>query len=71
MPSQGNYFLLIRIKGLYRYTYGIATAPSIFQRVMESLLADIPHTRCFLHDVLVTGSTDVDYMENLEKVLSR
>ena len=61
-------------KGLYRYTrlpYGISTAPSLFQRVMDSLLADIPHACCFLDDVLVTGTTDEEHFNNLYKVMSR
>lgn len=60
--------------GLFQYKrcpYGISTAPSLFQRTMDSLLADIPHTAVFLDDVLVTGATPEEHMTNLEIVLSR
>lgn len=60
--------------GLFRYNrcpYGISTAPSLFQRTMDSLLADIPHTAVFLDDVLITGATEEEHLANLETVMSR
>ncbi|XP_072182146.1 uncharacterized protein [Diadema setosum] len=47
------------------------SAPAIFQRTIEGLLADIPHTVAFLDDVLVTGATEKEHLENLDKVLNR
>ena len=38
---------------------------------MDSLLQGIPHTICYLDDILVTGKTDVEHLQNLEKVLKR
>ena len=61
-------------KGLYQFTccpYGISTAPSIFQRTMDSLLADIPQTAVFLDDVLVTGNSEEEHLANLNAVLTR
>lgn len=62
------------IKGLYQYTrlpFGIASAPSIFQRLMDTMLQDIPGTICYLDDILVTGKNDEDHFKNLEEVLKR
>ena len=61
-------------KGLYQYTrlpYGVASAPAIFQRVMDSILQGIPHVICYIDDILVTGSDDEDHLSNLSQVLQR
>ena len=61
-------------KGLYRYNrlpFGVASAPSIFQRTMENILQGIPHVCVYIDDILVTGTTDDDHLHNLEEVLTR
>ncbi|XP_063970819.1 uncharacterized protein K02A2.6-like [Lytechinus pictus] len=59
-------------RGLFQYTrlpFGIATAPALFQRAMESLLADIPMCRPYLDDIIVSGKTDEEHIANLQAVL--
>ena len=61
-------------KGLFVYTrlpFGIASAPSIFQRVMENLLQGIPRVCVYLDDILVTGATEQEHLANLAQVLQR
>ena len=61
-------------RGLYHYTrlpFGIASAPAIFQRVMDSILQGIPHVLCYIDDILVTGKDNVEHLENLSQVLGR
>ena len=61
-------------QGLYRYMrspLGVSPAPAIFQRIMDTLLQGIPHTVCYLDDILVTGSTLQEHLQNLEEVLKR
>ena len=61
-------------KGLFRYKrlpFGVHSAPAIFQRAMEGLLRDIPSTVVYIDDILVTGSTEEEHLQNLEAVLSR
>ena len=61
-------------KGLYQYTrlpFGVASAPSIFQRTMENLLRGIPKVCVYLDDILITGATEVEHLNNLHDVLSR
>ena len=61
-------------KGLYRYNrlpFGIASAPAVFQQLMEKVLQGIPGIVCFIDDVLVTGRNDEEHLRNLEEVLKR
>jgi len=51
--------------------FGISSAPAIFQRVMDSILQGIPKVLCYLDDILVTGATDAEHLNNLERVLQR
>ena len=59
-------------KGLYKYNrlpYGVASAPGIFQRMMEGLLHGIPHVGVLLDNVLITGTTEEEHLMNIEAVL--
>ena len=61
-------------KGLFQYTrlpFGVAAAPAIFQRTMESLLGDLPHVCVYLDDILVTGESELAHLRNLSAVLDR
>ena len=60
-------------KGLFQYErlpFGIASAPSIFQRTMESLLSGLPDVCVYIDDILVSGTTE-DHLHNLDSVLTR
>ena len=61
-------------KGLYRYTrlpFGIASAPAIFQRAMDTILQGLPHILCYIDDILITGEMEEEHIHNLEEVLRR
>ena len=61
-------------KGLYKYTrlpFGVASAPAIFQRQLETLLKDLPMTCVYINDILVGGNTLQDHLNNLTAVLTR
>ena len=61
-------------RGLYRYTrlpFGIASAPAIFQQLMDTALQGIPHVICYLDDILVTGTDDDEHLRNLRTVFQR
>ncbi|XP_064469911.1 uncharacterized protein K02A2.6-like [Ornithodoros turicata] len=61
-------------KGLFQFTrmpFGIASAPAVFQRTMEQVIAGIPSVACYLDDIIVTGWTDAEHLDNLRSVLSR
>ena len=61
-------------QGLYEFTrlpFGVASAPAVFQRAMDSVMQGIPHCICYLDDILVTGRSDAEHLRNLEEVLHR
>ncbi|UYV64813.1 K02A2.6-like, partial [Cordylochernes scorpioides] len=61
-------------KGLYRYNrlpFGIASAPAIWQRIIEQILSGIPGTLVYLDDILITGESEADHLRNLEAVLNK
>ena len=61
-------------RGLYRLTrlgFGVAAAPALWQRAMDTVLQGIKDTQCLLDDILVSGKTHADKMANLELTLER
>ncbi len=69
-----NYVVINTQKGLFRYTrlpYGIASAPGIFQRVIDTVLQRIPGVVTYLDDILITGATQAEHLSALEEVLKR
>ena len=61
-------------QGLYQFTrlpFGVASAPAIFQRTMDTILQGIPHVLCYLDDLLITGTTEDEHLQNLDEVLRR
>ena len=61
-------------RGLYRYNrlpFGVASAPALFQKLMDSVLGGIPHVICYIDDILVTGTSDDDHIKNLSTVFER
>ena len=67
-----EYVVITTPKGLFRYTrlpFGIASAPGMFQRVMESLLKGIKGVMVFIYDILIARESDRGNLESLEEVL--
>ena len=61
-------------KGLYRYLrlpFGVSSAPAVFQKAMDTILQGLPQVICYLDDILVTGSTPQEHLQNLAVVLER
>ena len=61
-------------KGLYQYTrlpFGVAPAPALFQRAMDTILQGIPSVICYINDIVVTGKSYEEHLKNLEAVLKR
>ena len=61
-------------RGLYqvnRLPFGIASAPAMFQQLMDTILQGIPHVICYIDDILVTGSNTAEHLQNLTTVFKR
>ena len=61
-------------QGLYWYTqlpFGVASTPTVFQKVMDIVLQGLPGVICYLDDILVCGHTDKEHHQNCEAVLPR
>ncbi|KII67125.1 Transposon Tf2-9 polyprotein [Thelohanellus kitauei] len=61
-------------KGLYRFKrmpFGLASAPAIWQRVIEEILGDIPMVSVYIDDIIVTGKNRDDHIKSLRLVFDR
>ncbi|XP_048578377.1 uncharacterized protein K02A2.6-like [Nematostella vectensis] len=73
-PDSRKFTTINTVKGMFQYKrlpYGVASAPAAFQRAIEELLHGIPQVAVYLDDILVTGESTAESLENLEKVLAR
>ena len=50
-------------------SFGVASAPAVFQRAMDAILQGIPGVICYIDDIVVTGESEEDHMRNLDEVL--
>ena len=70
-PEARQYCTITTHRGLYQFTrllFGISSAPTIFQKVMDTILQGAPRALCFTDDILITGSSEEEYIKNLEEV---
>ena len=59
-------------RGLYQYNrlpFGVASAPAIFQQLMEQTLQGVQGIVCYLDDMLITGKSPQEYWDRVEEVL--
>ena len=54
-----------------RLPFGASCAPTVFQKTIETLLQGIPGVWNYLDNILVTGKTEADHLNNLGAVLSK
>ena len=51
--------------------FGISSATAIFQRCMENLLQGLNGVCVYFDDILITGSTLEEHLQNLDNVLTK
>ena len=69
-----KYLVINTHKGLYackRLPFGVASAPAVFQRIMDNILQGLYGVCTYLDDILVTGKTADEHIKNLNAVLTR
>ena len=55
-----------------RLPFGIASAPTVFQRMMDTILQGVDGTACYIDDdIIITGKRPEQHLEHLEEVLKR
>ena len=60
-------------KGLFqqnRLVFGITAAPTIWQNALEGVMQGLPGVQIYLDDILITGQTQDEHMNNLDVVLT-
>ncbi|XP_036334842.1 uncharacterized protein K02A2.6-like [Rhagoletis pomonella] len=69
----GKYFTKIDLSDAYlqRMPFGMASAPGIFQRFMEEVIAGVPHCAVYLDDIIVTGQDNDEHIRNVEEIFKR
>ncbi|PIC15867.1 hypothetical protein B9Z55_022683 [Caenorhabditis nigoni] len=61
-------------RGLYQYqrlAFGAKTAPMIFQRIMDKMIAGLSGVTAYLDDIIVVGGTEEEHAKNLLKLFAR
>ena len=69
-----SYVTINTHQGLYRYTrlpFGVASAPAMFQKLMDVVLQGVPGVICYIDDILVSGKDEASHMKSLEEVFRR
>ena len=69
-----QYLTITTSKGLFQYNrliYGVASAPTIFQRTIEQVLSGCNGVKVMLDDIIITGKTEEEHIENLRCVLTK
>ena len=73
-PDSQQYLTINTHRGLFKYTrlpYGVASAPSLFQKAMEQILQGLEGVIVFIDDILISAKDKAQHLERLDEVLSR
>ena len=71
-PESQKFVVVNTHRGLYKYKrlpFGTASAPAVFQRAMDQILQGMEHVTCYIDDVLITGVSEEEHLQNLTEVL--
>ena len=54
-----------------RMPFGLTNAPATFQRLMESILSDVPFAMAYLDDIIIFSSTFEEHLTRLDEVFGK
>ena len=72
--SSKQYTVINTHRRLFQYNrlpFGVSSAPGIFQRAMDSFLQGMTHVAAYMDDILVTGGSEQEHLQNLDSVLQK
>ena len=70
--KSATYVTINTHQGLYRYNrlpFGVASAPALFQKQMDTVLRRIPGVICYIDDILISSQDEVSHLKTLDTVL--
>ena len=75
VQSESKPYLTINThQGLYAYNrlpFGVASAPAIFQKLMDNVLQAISGVTCYIDDILISTTDEESHLRALEEVFNR
>ena len=69
-----QYLTINTHQGLYEYNrlpFGVASAPAIFQKLMDTVLQGVSEVICYIDDILVSSADEDSHLRALEEVCNR
>ena len=72
--SSKQYTTINTHSGLFQYNrlpFGVSSAPGIFQQAMDNLLQGMTDVAAYMDDILVTGASEQEHLQNLDTVLQK
>ena len=54
-----------------RVPFVVASALSIFQKIMDTILQGLPNVICYINDILLSGEDEASHFKSLEEVFYR
>ena len=61
-------------RGLYVYNrlpFGVASAPAMFQQIMDTVLQGVEGVTCYIDDILVSSCDEESHFQRLQQVFTR
>ena len=72
--KSSDYVTINTHQGLYRCNrlpFGVASAPALFQKLMDTVLQGIPGVTCYIDDILISSPDEAGHIKTLDTVLER
>lgn len=69
-----KYLTINTHKGLYKFNrlpFGLKVAPSLFQQIMDTMLADLEFAVAYLDDVLIKSKNTKEHLEHIRAVFKK